>query len=300
MQKKQLYVWGRPAKRAIYIIYLIGLARDSVRCVTIDNKVILAQIHPAYSLALCPLQGKSQPSYKEVLFYADCLSYEHDLPALVPPLRSEFYRHSYKFSLSPASKKCTAESYFEDLACALELIRDIRVGGFRSSVEFRWNGWEEAINLPYTQKYSTVSQSLHLYGAALRQLDPLSEYLGYYRVLESILHNNAKKWITNNLDRIQRFDFGTLTTTLHHYLPNQKPINVFAVYRRRALARLRVLKRTIGTQAIADYLWNENRCGIAHGTTIKRSDFGSDYFSVAKDCYLLKLLARIAIEDSVK
>lgn len=304
MNEQQLYVGGRVVKLALYVIDLAGLASDSVGCVTIDNRLVLAQSHPNPWLYLCPLQGEPQPSYQEARFYADCLSYEHDLPAFVPPPKADFYRHSYSSSLPSAIRKFVAERYFDDIITVLELIRIIREGELESVVKFRWNGWENPVDLPYTKKYFALSDALHLYASALRQFDPLFEYLGYYRVLENILHTNAKQWITNNLSRLQRFDFGDLIATLHPRLcrlANKKPsINVFTVYRRRALARLRVLNRALGARSIADYLYNENRCGIAHGQTIKRSDFGSDYFSVAKDCYILKLLARMAIEDHVQ
>jgi hypothetical protein len=298
MMKEQLHVWGRPAKPARYVIDLVGLARDSVGYVTIDNKLILVQMHPTYSLALCPLLGQPQPFYSEARFYADCLSYEHDLPTFVPPPKSDFYRHSYASGLPSAQRKHVAEAYSESVSGALEYIFDMKRAERASgvfAVEFRWNGWDDPVDLPYTQKYSALSDAVHLYATALRQFDALSEYLGYYRVLENILHTNAKQWIANNLSRLRQFDFGDLTATAFI-----KKFGVFTVYRRRALARLRTLNRALGAQSIEHYLYNENRCGIAHGQIIKRSEFGSDYFSVVKDCYILKLLARMAIEDKVQ
>jgi hypothetical protein len=50
--------------------------------------------------------------------------------------------------------------------------------------------------------------------------------------------------------------------------------------------------------SLEEYLYNDVRCGIAHGRHgIKVNDFGQDVLDVAHDCYVLKLLARIGIED---
>ncbi len=53
--------------------------------------------------------------------------------------------------------------------------------------------------------------------------------------------------------------------------------------------------------SIADYFYNENRCGIAHGkTNIKTYDFSYTIEEISADIYILKLLARIAIEDRLQ
>jgi hypothetical protein len=64
---------------------------------------------------------------------------------------------------------------------------------------------------------------------------------------------------------------------------------------------LKTLYSKISSNNIAEYFYNENRCGIAHGKTdIKVYDFGFNILEISQDLYILKLLARIAIEDNVK
>lgn len=49
---------------------------------------------------------------------------------------------------------------------------------------------------------------------------------------------------------------------------------------------------------MARYLYEVNRCGIAHGKSGPRLyDFAEDVREVARDVFILKLLARLAIQD---
>jgi len=45
------------------------------------------------------------------------------------------------------------------------------------------------------------------------------------------------------------------------------------------------------------YFGELNRCGIAHGKAIVRADITPSYFEVVRDTYVLKLLARLAIDQ---
>jgi hypothetical protein len=67
--------------------------------------------------------------------------------------------------------------------------------------------------------------------------------------------------------------------------------------RAEALLRLQKLHSILDNQAIAKRLYNDNRCGIAHGGTIKRHDLADDFVEIAKDLKLIRYLARIAIEE---
>ena len=76
--------------------------------------------------------------------------------------------------------------------------------------------------------------------------------------------------------------------------------NVFSIYRKRALGRLRELECKLVGSSVADYFYHENRCGIAHGKSrVKEYDFEFNIEELSKDAYVLKLLSRIAIEDKI-
>lgn len=97
--------------------------------------------------------------------------------------------------------------YFEALAIAYEMINAIRLGPL-SWVGFRWGEWGSEPALKYSSAYRPIAQEIALYSFALRQCDPLGEYLGYYRVLESATNSNAKSWIAANVGRLTTEDFG--------------------------------------------------------------------------------------------
>lgn len=282
-------------RKASYVVDLVGLGSDSVGDVTIDRQVWLYQIHGTYGIALVPLGISPQPSYEKALFFADCLSYDHDAPTLVVPSASEFRKQRYTFLLDNEREKLTHQWYFHDLVAGLELCRGLRSGPL-AFIEFRWGHANVRIDLPYTANYGKAEKELHLYATALKQLDPLSEYLFLYRVLESVYGGNAKTWVQNSLDKIRNFNFGILV----YGVESERRGNAFPMYKRRALRRLATLRKILPTdQEIANYLYKENRCGIAHGREIKRYDFGSNFFSIAKDSYILKLLARISIDEKI-
>jgi hypothetical protein len=51
---------------------------------------------------------------------------------------------------------------------------------------------------------------------------------------------------------------------------------------------------------MAKYFYHRVRCGIAHGRQgVKVYDFAEDVSTVVQDCYVLKLLSRMAIEEKL-
>ena len=52
------------------------------------------------------------------------------------------------------------------------------------------------------------------------QFEPFSDFLHYYRIIESVDRGNGKEWIRANLDRIENFDFGFLELGDDGYLGN--------------------------------------------------------------------------------
>lgn len=276
-----------------YFIEMPGLASESVGRVGFDDKYALIQVYPTYSLAVASPVGQPLPQFAEVIFYANCLSYDHDLPVFIAPVHSTALR-------SPIEKgppDYIDQSYYQSLAMAFEAINAIRLGPL-GYVTFRWPGFEKDREIYYTKEYSNVSQELSLYSTALKQVDPLSEFLSYYRIIESVSSGNGKDWVRTNVSSFRDYDFGFLSFGSDGAVPEpRRRTNLFSVYRRRAKSRLRELQRRLVGRDIADYFYNEIRCGIAHGKrNVKDYDYNYNIVEVAQDIYILKLLARIALE----
>jgi hypothetical protein len=192
-------------KKPKYFIELVGVAFDSIGQVIIDGKYALLQFRRSDSTAIIPLAGIDQPSFSEVVFYTHCLSYLHEIPAFVWPAKG----NAFTKPIEKEKVDFLNKSYFDDLHTAYELINSFRLGPL-AYVYFRFSGFSDVVNLRFSPKYAMASQEIALYSTALRQLDPLSEFLGYYRVIESVSGTNGKDWLAANLGRLDNYDFGFL------------------------------------------------------------------------------------------
>jgi hypothetical protein len=285
------------SKKAEYFVELVGLAKDSIGDVIIDEKYALIQLWSSDVAAIVPPAGRHHPSFDEVVFYTNFLAYSHEIPAFMYPEKG-------KALTKPIEKGRTSfidQSYYASIRTAYEIINSLRLGPL-AYVYFRWSGFRETMHIPVARRYSNVSREISLYSTAVRQLDPLSEFLNYYRIIESVSGSNGKHWILANLNRLEGYDFGFLEFEIigeERVSKHQRRKNLFSSYRRRALSRLRFLNAKLSSKNIAEYFYNENRCGIAHGKTgIKTYDFGFNIKEISQDLYILKLLARMAIEDN--
>jgi len=305
---------------AKYELRALGLAPDSVGDIVLDHTIALVQPHPSADICLCPLIGKPQPTESLAWYYADCIAYEHDIPVIVIPTRGDFERFGYRYAHSGrttpemvyvnhlngravrhtlpgiSAERAVKQNYCASLCSILENVRQIRQGP-NTLVHFRHKSRGVTLNLAYTSKYSVVVQEIHLYSVALRQADSLGEFLCYYRVIESATQSNGKTWIASSLGELSAHNFGRIVIA-HDFV--SRPRNLLSIWRSRALRRLSALRQKLGSATeIASYLYHTNRCGIAHGKAIVRADITSSYFDVVRDTYVLKLLARLAIDQKL-
>lgn len=307
---------------AQYTIYPCGLSSDTVGDVIIDRRFALIQPHPDSLLYICPLRPNAQPTTAEAWFYNDCIAYEHEIPAIVAPTKEELSDFKYRYIHSGPSEpresiiktlesnathkkiirhpippeSLTHNFLINQLLSILEETRELRHGPM-TFVLFRTHRYHRRVHLDYSSLYGAVSKEISLYSAALRQADFLSEYLGYYRVIESVTVSNGKKWIIDALNRLKSHRFGRILLG-HENDYNYCPVNIFREYRKRANARLRELRKTMRNEEIAKYFYNVNRCGIAHGkNSVVKADIVPSYFDIARDSVILKLLARMAIDE---
>ena len=303
---------------AKFVLTPFGLASDSVGDITIDGRVALVQPHPESELFLCPLAPNPQPDISTAWFYADCIAYDHDIPVIVRPTPGDIRRFGFRYIYSGTHRPQpvhyenfdTGESsikyhkslpphhlaklfFNEELFTILSEIRDFHHGPM-TYILFRHEAWMRRLDLPYAHAYGAASQEIHLYAAALRQADTLTEYLFYYRVIESATSSNGKAWIASALRRLATHGFDPIRIG---FGDERGTSDLMRIYRRRSLRRLKSLATKYGTlPAIADYLYHVNRCGIAHGKQIIRADITPSYFEMVRDTYIMKLLARMAID----
>lgn len=193
------------SKKTKYFIELVGLAKDSIGNVIIDEKYALIQLWHDDVAAIVPLSGFEHPSFDEVVFYTDYLAYSHEIPAFVRPSKERALTHP----IERERANFINTTYYESLRTAYEIINSLRLGPL-AYVYFRWPGFQETIHLPIATKYAHISKEISLYSMALRQLDPLSEFLNYYRIIESVSGNNGKDWILANISRLETHNFGFL------------------------------------------------------------------------------------------
>ncbi|MFB7337503.1 hypothetical protein ACFC00_38725 [Streptomyces adustus] len=124
---------------------------------------------------------------------------------------------------------------------------------------------------------------------AIRHVDLLAEYMGLYRVLEAPRGSNGMDFITDHLNALEGYDFGKLMT-VPVFLPEhaEEPVETFSVLKERALGRVEALT-TAGID-IARHLY-------AIKQDLILNDFGNAVDAVAADLPLLKLRARMAVEQ---
>jgi hypothetical protein len=323
-------------KFAKHTIIAFGLASDTIYDVTIDGKIELNQSHPHPEIFLNPRRKVPHPSYSKAWFYADCLAYDHDIPTILLPGKSEVKRSGYRY-IHPGPRKIvraevfsllsgdrektsivnrriapekvnnpispgevTELNYVNQIVTIFNEIRELKHGP-NTYILFRHYNNDSEIDLPYWRKYKQAAKEVHIYATALRHADTLSEYLWYYRIIESIAKNNGKRWIEKTLGKLSNHDFGFIPIQ-HAYGPDtqEPPINLLKEYQKRAKRRLnRLIKLKGNYSKISEYLYNVNRCGIAHGTEIIKGDLTARYFELVKDTYILKMLSRIAIDEQI-
>ena len=315
-----------------YCIHPYGLCADTIGDVVIDGKFTMETVHTQNMLYLKPLSRNLQPSISEAWFYCDCISYEHEIPAIVMPTPSEVDRFKYCYvsngpksmercnvlkigdndetirhpysdkPLRPIPSKILTRNFFmNSLHLIFEETREMRHGP-STFVLFKTHKRKHKVNLKYTEKYGLVSKELGIYSTALRQADFLSEFLGYYRVLESILKtNNCTRWMANGLNELPLHKF-TKIMLGHSHDSKYTPRNILGTYKRRTSIRLKQLQKKHGSNdSIAKYLYNTIRCGIAHGrdNNAIRGDIVPSYFDIVRDTYIVKMLTRMAIDKRV-
>ncbi|MEW6533746.1 MAG: methylamine utilization protein MauJ [Thermodesulfobacteriota bacterium] len=287
----------------MHAIAMPNLGGKYIGHVTLDGQYLLFRDPYSYDLFVLPGLGSEHPRFDKLVFYANCLAFDHDLPVLMIPR----FGGPLSEPLTGGGLKYRRDSYYDTHCKMLETLGRIRWGPL-AYVCFRWSDYKKGVHLAYSEKYGKSAKELSLYSQALRQIDPLSEFLHYYRIIESVDGPNGgdgKAWIGSNLSRVKNFDFGFLELEEEGAtrIQRKRRVNLFSRYRQRTQDRLKQLANSMKPKRIKDYFYHINRCGIAHGKKsagdLRLFDFAQTVAEVSRDVHVLRLLSRIAIQDKI-
>lgn len=293
------YAWKPPR----FYLHFPGFKCFSSDMTTVDGEYVLVDCEPEPMLGLSPKLGTPAPTLAFASFVAHCLAYEHDVAISI--VQASGMRRA--FSQPIAGRARTADEYFELIEQMTDLARDLRYGSL-VGVRFRRPDGENRFDLPLTARYGAFAPAIEMYSTALRQFDPLSELLQYYRVIEfadahptGASRANGKAWVRAALGRLAGHKFGRLFVGRSQKRGDRMRrdvIEVLSIFRRKALARLKALQAR--PTPVDRYLYNEMRCGIAHGTSGQKVfDFDVDLEDAARDVHVVKMLARLAIDEMI-
>jgi hypothetical protein len=152
-----------PAK---YSILVIGLAKDSFSDIpiTIDNKFAIFQIYPTYELLICPFKGQEQPYFEEINFYANCFSFELDLPTFVVwnneylmNYKPVYYNLNNSFMNKKEKEEFNYNFFINRYLSILEDVVGLRLGG--GIVHFYEEDNFGRVNLDFSKNYDIVKKN---------------------------------------------------------------------------------------------------------------------------------------------
>lgn len=279
MKNKNIFL----KKNVKYFAYIPGLIDNTCSQIKIDNKYFLEQTDPAQGgyFYLKPIK-KNVLKLEDIIFYFNCLSFENESPFWIFENGNDIKLFD---SIDPFNK------YENNPFCLLDEIQFLKFGIILISFLDNEEDDNFIIKLMYSKKYHNKKNELSLYSQALKQSDPFFEYLNYYRIIESIEKSNGKGWIKENIENINDFNFGKLKGATQNKTKKIE-IDTYEILKNKYSERLKYIKKNIG-MPIEKYLYNVNRCGIAHGKD--PIDFNIHLSEIQSDVYVMKLLAKMAI-----
>ncbi len=280
---------------ATYMIGCVNMADGGMNSFVADGKWFVRHGTPGAYLGPFPLDGGAPISLREAFFLGNCIAFDHDMPTVVRPAA-----HTPAAAASPIEPLKPPPSgqpsglwYYDSVGQALSAAADIRVG---DPVQLRYE-YNDSDNTPdlraFSSRFGARPEPLAMYAMATRQIDVFSEYIALYRILEFPQKNNGKKFIEDNLDLIETYNFGTLLTSDDF----SQGIDVFKAYCARALGRVAHLRGDgLDNRAIAARLY-AIRNGLAHGKDdMIVDDSGAVLSDVGADVAIVRMLARMVVE----
>jgi hypothetical protein len=230
--------------------------------------------NPAHSsLAVLPPEGsgRSPATVDDARWLADVFAFDHDAPIGIwpamdgqdPPSPIDPAASPQVQPVHPLEGSWT-RWYWEHLQMAYGAAAENR---FNGSCVLRYDpDDEESPSTDFTARFAGREELVGLYAMAARQVDPLSEYLCLYRLLEAADKKNGKTFIAKNLGGLQTKPFGDLRV-----IPDELGAeyddapNAFEVYRERATAEIDRL--TAAGTHIAGHLYKHPQTAWLMGST---------------------------------
>jgi len=167
-------------RHAIHYFHVPGLQYFSTPPTIIDETYALVEAdESAPLLALCPRVWSKHSSIEDAAFFAHCLSYLNDTPVSLWPARGQ--RRALQQPI--AGRRVKGDAYYQHLGAMMDLVHGARIGAL-GNFEFLCDANKDPLRLPLTKRYGHVKDAVAMYAFALRQADPISEFLHYYRILE--------------------------------------------------------------------------------------------------------------------
>jgi hypothetical protein len=276
-----------------WFIECLGMSDASMGSFNADGRWWMRHGTPGATLGAFPLDGGEPASLEDVLFLANCLAFDHDLPIMVAPSRDNPASHAPLIApIAPEPGQDPGRFYWSGLGEALGMAAAMRVGA--GSVYLRYDENHEHL-AQFSERFADRLEPLGLYAMAARQVDALTEYLCLWRVLEWGDATNGKAFAEGHLGDLAAHAFGDcLVLDTSH-----RTVDAFETYRTRALSRISSLRTAGKTDAdIAAHLY-ANRNAIAHGRVgTLLHDFGDSMAGLGADLPIVKLLARMVVEGA--
>jgi len=290
----------------------------------VDDRFWLEGYEASSSFFIIPRDVSDAPRYADAAFYADCIAFEHEFSTLAVPRADLLSEDEIPWEVfSRAKQDSPAARYVEWLKEGCEVANRVNLGMERQVVfKYDWLYFDAPpdgiVRIGWSAAFKNVGTAVHLYNAALRQLDPLTQFLCFYRVVENITGNNGKRWVESALSGRMDYEVPIWCVKTRRSMKSligqaeyrrirskrfnndRGYFNVLEVTRAKALLRLAALRRKDSDADIAKRLYNGNRCGIAHGSDIRRHDLSDDFREIVRDLPLIRFLARLAIEGALK
>ena len=225
-----------------------GIGTECLGGILVDDAHYLEGHEASSSFFLVPVNPLLPVDYGYASFIADCISFEHMVPALAVPLRGTLQPASIPWLLKPRSRRDIPDLYLNDIVQSLEIATALSFGPWQH-VRFRYDSFDaptvshkghELIHVTYTARYQKVHQALHLYNAALRQTDPLTQFLNFYRTIESVTPGNGTPWIERVLQSVLEYEMEVFVEPWSGIRPTYLDRRVIAKAR---MGRLRKKKR---------------------------------------------------------
>ena len=271
---------------------------DSLDCVEIDNKYLLSiGAHASHTILL--FSKNENLNYLNAVKISNILSYLLDtvIHVGVPDNKDAIKKHYKGLTSYFKLKGITFNDEFSlerKMAEKYEIIDDI-VGDFHSRVitnkQFIGNK-SFGLDLPKSDK---IERAIMAYKQGILSFEPYGQILNYWRVLEAI---------TSIKERCKLFEnfYSIRLNPVYAYdsYSNREIINLIPTYKKYIKPYYKKLIYIHGnSNNLSNFFYKNRRCSTAHNKhdSLQETD-NVTLASLYKDAFLLKIIARCAIEKS--